>query len=192
MITCGWCGKHYSSWKNQCDACGGPMPPPPGMELGPQPPPAPRALPKGFAFRQRFSQNIATILGGVLFVIGTPMTLGVLAQRPWAAAFPALLMVGGFFSLRHGLKSAESVLRAFREGVAVEGKIASVMIDTSQSINEKHPWKLTYHFVADGFENEGVLVSWDSTINNRARGQPLWVLYVEDDPSQNTVYPPFR
>lgn len=168
------------------------MPPPPGMELGPPPPPAPRALPKGFAFRQRFSQNIATILGGVLFVIGTPMTLGVLAQKPWAAAFPALLMVGGFFSLRYGLKSAESVLRAFRKGVAVEGRIASVTIDTSQSINEKHPWKLVYHFEADGFENEGVLVSWDSTINNRSRGQPLWVLYVEIDPSQNTIYPPFR
>lgn len=62
MITCGWCNTHYQTWRSKCDACGGPMPPSPGQELGPPPPEVPRDLPSGYAFRTRFS-NLAVLLG---------------------------------------------------------------------------------------------------------------------------------
>lgn len=168
------------------------MPPPPGMELGPSPPPVPRDLPKGFAFRLLVSQNIATIVGGLMFAVATPITWGTLQTKTWAASIPGLMALGGFFMLRYGLTTAGSVLRAFRKGRAAEGTIASVKLDTTQSINNQHPWKVVYHFMVEGHQHEGVLVSWDSTLISRAAGQPLWVLYVESDPTQNTVYPPYR
>jgi hypothetical protein len=101
-------------------------------------------------------------------------------------------MLGGFSMLRYGWKSASATLRAFQQGTATKGKIAGINIDTTQSINNQHPWKLIYHFTAGGQQHEGVLISWDSTIASRRTGQPLWVLYVEDDPSQCTLYPPVK
>ena len=168
------------------------MPRPPGMELGPPPPPVPRELPKGFAFRQRFSKNIATILGLVISIFSLLFVLAMLRAKPWVAVLPGIMFLGGFSMLRYGWKSASATLRAFRHGMATEGKVVKLRLDTSQSINNEHPWKLTYHFTAGSQQHEGVLISWDSTTGMRSTGQPLWVLYVENDPSQCTLYPPVK
>ncbi len=168
------------------------MPPLPGMELGPPPPSAPRALPNGFAFRQRVTGNIMTVVGAGFLTIGSLFTWAMLVAKPWVALFPGFFALGGFFMTRQGLLHAGKVLRAFRTGVAVEGRVASVSSDMSTTVNGRHPLKLTYHFAVGGHEHEGVVVSWDSTIENRMSGQPLWVLYVEDDPAQSTLYPPVK
>ena len=34
--------------------------------------------------------------------------------------------------------------------------------------------------------------SFDSTLGCRARGQPVWVLHVPRDPTQDTLYPPIK
>ncbi len=192
MITCGWCGIHYHSWQKQCDSCGGPMPPMPGMELGPPPPATPRALPKGFAFRQRFSKNFGTVIGLLFTVVGSLFFVALLHAKPVTAIIPGLMLLGGLSMLRHGWIHASGILRAFRHGVATEGTIAAINIDTTQSINNVHPRKLIYHFTAGGQQHEGVHISWDTTISNRRTGQPLWVLYLEDDPSKSTLYPPVK
>jgi hypothetical protein len=93
---------------------------------------------------------------------------------------------------RHGWKHATAILRAFREGTAVAGTIASVSLDRTQSINQVHPWKMIYHFTVDGHRHEGTVTSFDSTLGSRAGGQPIWVLYVPADPAQNTLYPPLK
>jgi hypothetical protein len=192
MITCGWCNTHYTGWKKNCDNCGGPMPPPPGSDPGPEPPDTPRKLPKGFAFRTLWSRNLLVIIGGVFFGGGALMSSLMLMAKTWAVLFPAFFVVGGFFMFLHGRKVAKGILRAFRHGKAVAGKVYQVSLDTTQSINERHPWRLVYHFPVDGQNHEGVLTSYDSTVGTRGSGQPVWVLYVEDDLDQNTLYPPLR
>lgn len=192
MITCGWCNTHYTSWQSKCTSCGGPMPPLPGMELGPPPPPTPRELPKGFAFRTRFTSNIATLVGLIFFGVGSILTIAFLFAHPLAALFPLLFALGGFGMLRYGLTTAGNTLRAFRTGLAKEGKVHSVSFDTTTTVNGKHPYKLTYHFQLDGQLHEGKVVSFDSTLSQRRSGQPLWVLYVEGAPDKNTLYPPVR
>jgi hypothetical protein len=168
------------------------MPPLPGMELGPPPPPAPRDLPKGFAFRQLVKGNIATVAGACLLGFGGLFTWAMLVAKPIVAVIPGCAVLGGFFIMRHGLVKARRVLRAFREGVAVQGKVASVMSDRSMTVNGQHPLKLIYHFVAEGQEHEGALTSFDRTTGNRLSGQPLWVLHVKGDPAQCTLYPPMK
>ena len=169
------------------------MPPQPGEGLGAPPPPVPRPLPRGFAFRQKWSRNILAIVGGIFLCIGgfiflAFLLLGLLIGTP----LPLLFMLGGFVMLRIGRRGAASTLNAFVRGTVVEGKVASVSQDHSQSINGQHPWQLTYHFPVSGQLHEGTVVSWDSTITARAPGQPLWVLYLPNDPEQNTTYPPFK
>lgn len=169
------------------------MPPQPGQGLGPPPPPVPRALPKGFEFRQKWSRNILALVGGVFFVVGsfiflTFLVTGLVIGTP----LPLLFMIGGFVMLRIGRRHAASTLNAFVRGSVVEGKVAAVSRDQSQTINGEHPWKLSYHFPVGAQLHEGTLVSWDSTVGARMAGQALWVLYLPEDPAQNTTYPPFK
>ena len=169
------------------------MPPKPGEGLGEPPPPVPRPLPKGFAFRRKWSQNILALVGGIFFLVGSFiffafLLLGLLVGTP----LPLLFMIGGFAMWRIGRRRAASTLNAFVRGTAVEGKVVSVARDESQPINGEHPWKLVYHFAAGGQLHEGTVISWDSTVSARAAGQPLWVLYMPKDPEQNTAYPPFK
>jgi hypothetical protein len=44
----------------------------------------------------------------------------------------------------------------------------------------------------DGSTHEGFASTFDTSASDRQRGQPLWVLVVDDQPDQNTIYPPVR
>ncbi len=166
------------------------MPRMPGMELGPAPPDAPRALPRHFAFRLKWSQNIGVIIGlGMLLICGV-MFAAMLKAHTWLAVAPALFSLLGLLAFVSGRRDAANTLRAFRHGMAAEGRIASVAQDTTQSVNGRHPWRMVYHFTAGDQPREGVITSFDSTLASRRSGQPLWVLYMPDDPDQSTPYPP--
>ncbi len=108
------------------------------------------------------------------------------------ALVPLIFAVPGYFLLRHGLKQASGVLQAFTEGEAVRGTIHSIKKDRTQSMNDKHPWKLIYHFEIQGEVHEGELVSFSSAVSQRRPGQPVWVVYVKEAPSRSTIYPPFK
>ena len=168
------------------------MPRPPGMDLGPAPPDAPRTLPMGFEFRQKWSRNVGVLVGLGFMFIGGFMLAVLIKVKTWAAVVPGMFFLIGFFLFRYGKKIGVNTVRAFRHGIATEGKVASINLDTTQSVNGRHPWRLVYHFTADGEEREGILTSFDSTLAGRSTGQPLWVLYLRDDPEQCTIYPPLK
>jgi hypothetical protein len=189
---CGWCGTRYETWQNKCGTCGGRMPPMPGMELGEEPPAIPRELPKGFAFRQRFTNSAASLFGLILMIMGGLMGLLLLLIKPWFALLPAMIFIGGALLLRHGMATAAATLRAFREGLPLQGRVLSSLKMTSQSHNGVNPWKLLYEFSLEGQKHQGSLIAWDENISQLKPRQPLWILYVREDPSINTVYPPFK
>lgn len=191
-ITCGWCGTHYTEWKNRCDACGGRMPSPPGSELGAPPPETPRALPKGFARRLLWTGNVLVMVGAIFGGIGTLLFLPMLVLFPPAALLPLFFIILGFTLFWSGRKGARRTLKAFVNGTAVAGEVADVARDQTESTNGVHPWKLTYHFTVDGTLHEGSAKSYDSTVAKRTAGQPLWVLYLAKDPALNTIYPPLK
>lgn len=191
MHTCPWCATHYIHWQNQCNQCGGRMPPLHGAELGPPPPSTPRAIPKVYERRVRWTKNMSVLIGGAFTLVGTVMLIPMVANRLfWPALFPLFFVIGGLSTFHYGWKAASGTLKAFRYGEAVEGTIKSISKDTSQSINGRHPWRLVYHFPVGNQLQEGIITSFDSTTGERRYGQPLWVLYVKDDPSQNAVFPP--
>ena len=171
---------------------GRPMPPLPGMELGPPPPETPRELPKGFALRTRLTGNVATWVGLIFFTFGTVMAIAISFASLWATLFPGFFALGGFGMLRHGLTHASNTLRAFRFGTAVAGTVHSIGLDPNNRINDQYARKLIYHFQVGNQLHEGTLISFDSTLSTRRHGQPLWVLYLPEDPSKNTLYPPVR
>jgi Protein of unknown function (DUF3592) len=168
------------------------MPAPIGMGLGEPPPPPVRVLPKRFEFQQRWSRNVATLAGLGMLFIASLFFLAALKARSFAALVPLFFMLIGASLFRMGWRTASGILRAFRKGVAVEGKVVEVRLDKTQSVNERHPWVMTYQFPVGEELVEGSITSFSSVLATRGGGQPLWVLYVPDDPTQNTIFPPLR
>ncbi len=192
MFTCGWCGTSYPTWQSHCDSCGGPLPPPPGRDIGPEPPNPPRKLPIGFERRIRWTENVLVIIGAIFSVVGViPVLLFTQVHHAGILVF-AIFLVMGIAMFVSGWKKAAHTLRAFKHGRAVKGEITEVYLDTTETINNRHPWRISYKFDADGQMMDDYAKTWDASAALRSAGQPLWVLYVVNDPSQNTIYPPVR
>lgn len=161
-----------------------------GQELGSEPPPAPRKLPKAYVRRVRWSQNIAVLIGPGFAAVGLLFAIPMIVNKLWVAVLPLFFVLGGVSMFHHGWKTASARLRAFRSGKAVLGSIYQVSVDTSQQINGRQASRVVYHFQVNGQMLEGVITSFDTTAKRLYAGQPKWVLYNEADPTENAIYPP--
>lgn len=180
VVECGWCGR--SNPREQlahCISCGGPLPALPGGEPGPRPPAAPRTLPDGYVRRVRLWKNVLVIIGLVFSVLFC-----------WTVVFPLIGLPLLFIGNRRALER----LHALRDGRATRGRIVSVGIDRSETINGKHPWRVCWEFDRhDGPVGEGMCRVWDPVSAQRAAGDAVWVVYgARGDREVNAIWPPLR
>ena len=169
------------------------MPPPPGADIGPEPPAPPRKLPSGFAMRMRLTGNVTTIIGLVITGFGALFALSMVKAPSWALLFPAFFLMAGLLMLKAGLGSANRILDAFKNGRAVKGKVSTVREDTSTKVNGRSPWDIVYTFESEGHQYEGKMQTFENATAHRYQGwPPVWVLVVEGDPERNTLYPPVK
>jgi hypothetical protein len=56
-------------------------------------------------------------------------------------------------------------------------------------VNGQTPWKVTYGFELDGQHYEGTVSTLNPPGLHLQPGMPATVLYLQDTPSQNTLYP---
>lgn len=180
MVECGWCGR--SNQREQvahCVACGGPLPGLPGGEPGPRPPDTPRTLPDGYAGRVRLWKNVLVIIGLFFTVVFC-----------WSVVFPLI----GIPLLYVGNRRALDRLEALANGRATRGRIIAVEVDHSETMNGKHPWRITWAFDRhDGTTGEGVCRVWDPISAQRSSGDAVWVVYgARADREVNAIWPPLR
>ncbi|MCB1211828.1 MAG: hypothetical protein KDK97_21085, partial [Verrucomicrobiales bacterium] len=91
------------TWQSLCQQCGGPLSPPMGQELGPEPPPAPRKLPKVYVQRVRWTQNIATMVGPGFVVVGLLFAIPMIVNKLWLPLLaPGFFVLGGVSMFRYG------------------------------------------------------------------------------------------
>jgi hypothetical protein len=200
MITCPWCGTNYTAFQTNCKNCGGPLPLPaeetvaPPIPDIPAPPPPPRAFKDSFVWRKLWSDGWAIAAGvflllGVIFtLIGIPLILVVvgIAFVPLGLAF----LGAGVPILIWRYNKAQQTLNVLRLGEAVLGTIVEVYQNYNVQVNNRHPWTIAYSFQLDGDEYEGRTTTLRPVGFTHQPGQPMYVLYLEDDPTQNTIYPP--
>ncbi len=200
MITCPWCGTNYPVFQTNCRNCGGPLPfeeEAPAADI-PAPPPAPRNLPGDYVWRMLWTDGwsitafVFCLLGGIFTVLGFSLTAAVVAAF---VGVPFLLIGLPFLGAGVAVaawryRHAQQVLTVLRTGEAVLGQIADASERTYISINNRHPWTITYRFQVAGQEQVGTATTLRAPDWRHGPGQPVYVLYLPDNPAQNTIYPP--
>ncbi len=202
-ITCPWCGTQYATFQPNCSNCGGPLPFPetnsvqdPDERL-PSPPPAPRSISDSYAWHLMMTEPssivalVFTILGSVFTILG--IVLSVAINRvpvgvPFAIFGPVLLIVGLALGVTR-YTNARQTVRVLREGQATEGEIVNVRENFAVTVNNRHPWIITYRFHQDGRDFQGQVRTLETPGPRLQAGKRSCVLFLPDAPQHNVLYP---
>jgi len=91
-----------------------------------------------------------------------------------------------------GYRKAAGQILALEKGQAAPARLVDVYRDTTVVINGRSPWKLEYLFSTPSGEHGGWVHAWENTHSQRPSGEAFWVVYLPDDPEQNTPWPPVK
>lgn len=178
IIKCPWCKSQFTSTiLLNCENCGGSLEyQKETNQLGPKPPLAPRVLPKKFIKRVKYTNNVMTILG-IVFTI--PFF--------WSIIFPII----GIFLWKKGIKDAKKELLPLEQGAIAIGEITDIRQDFSVKINNKSPYVIEFVFEAGGQKYVGDVGNiFDRASAMKEIGDQLWIVYMPEDPSLSSIWPP--
>ncbi|MBM9590133.1 hypothetical protein JWG41_06730 [Leptospira sp. 201903075] len=178
IVQCPWCKSQFPGTKlTNCTNCGGTLEYEYNTdELGSKPPNAPRILPPKFKRRIKYTGNVMTLIG-IIFTI--PFF--------WTILFPII----GIFCWRKGIKTANEELLPLENGESTVGEITDIRKDYSQSLNGRSPTVVEFVFESKGKKHVGNVGNiYDSVHLTKKLGDKLWVVYMPNDPSQSSVWPP--
>jgi hypothetical protein len=164
----------------------------------PTPPPTPRDLPANYAWRMLLTDGWAIaafvffLLGGIFSVLGFILTIAVVTAF---VGIPFLgigvpFLAAGLLIVNWRRNQAQQMLTVLRTGEAALGQVVDVSENLHVRINGRYPWTITYHFRVEGNEYTGQATTLRTPDRRQQPGQSLYVLYLPDDPAQNTIYPP--
>lgn len=178
IIKCPWCKSQFpSSVLSNCENCGGSLEyQRESNELGPKPPMAPRVLPKKFIKRVKYTSNVMTIIG-IVFTI--PFF--------WTIVFPII----GIFLWKKGIKDANNELIPLEHGTVAVGEITDIRQDFSKKINGQSPFIIEFTFEVGKQKHTGDVGNiFDRSGARKTLGDKLWVVYMPEDPSLSSIWPP--
>ena len=208
MITCPWCGTHYTAFQSNCNNCGGPLPfaaepasptPEAGLseESYPKPPPAPRSISSSYVWRLLSTEGGAIVafvfglLGAIFTFVGFILTVAIITAFvgiPFAGLGMIFLAVAVGVGLRQ-YQAAQKIVEVLRLGEAAEGQIVNIEENLSVRINRRHPWAITYQFRAGERDYQGNVTTLNVPGIALRPGKKACVLYLPEAPEHNVLYP---
>ena len=203
MITCPWCGTNYMAFQPKCKNCGGSLPLPAEQSADPSatgisiPPPAPRKVPRNYAWRILLTDGwgivgLVFLLPGAIFgIVGLGLIMGIVTAfvgLPFAG-LGALFFVGGSGILIWRYERAQQTVKVLEEGGAVLGKIVEVYQNWNVQINGRHPWTVAYRYEVDRQEYVGKVTTLSWPDLRQEPGKGVYVLYSGAKPEQSMIYP---
>ena len=200
-IICPWCGTYYQIFQPNCRNCGGPIHP---SEIEPEegegfvmPPPPPRQVPDSYFWKLLFNDSwgiiafIFAFLGAIFSFLGVVLTIAVVTMfvgLPFLGLGVLFLSIGVIGLIMRG-QEIKNIVLVLQVGLPVRGEITNLEENLTISVNNRHPWKISYQFMLDG----RLLESEKSTLNKPSPthqpGRTVCVLYLQDKPEINTIYP---
>jgi len=207
MVTCPWCGTHYSAFQPNCRNCGGPLPAPleprpvdeptAGPPALPEPPPPPRPISDSYALRLLAADGVGIVAGVFLFIGSVFASLGLIlvagiVTAPVGLPFALIGVVfggGGGFFLRQRFLEKRRIVEVLRHGVAVPGEITDTRLNASVTVNGRHPWDIDYVFRVDGQQQQGSVSTLSPPGPHLQPGSAVYVLAMPRHPEDNALYP---
>lgn len=201
MITCPWCGTSYPVFQSSCSRCGGPLQPPEAVDtagdLPMEPPPVPRPISDSYALKLMTSDGgsiaglVLLILGGVFVVVGAGLTLGIVTAivgLPFLGLGLLLLAASaGVLSWRYQL--CQKKVQVLKWGAVTQGRITSVSENPAVRVNHRHPWTIDYEYAVLNQAFTGQVSTFNSLTSRLQPGKRAYVLYLENEPAQSSLYP---
>ena len=146
----------------------------PGAALASVPPP-PRDLPASVVWEIRLTRNLSTMVGALLTFVFS-----------WTFFLPLI----GIPLLIAGIKKSERALRVLRGGRSAAGTLLECEQDTSQTLNNRHPWKIRYVYETPGGVRESEALLWDPAATRLKPGDPVQVVYLPGREEVSALWPP--
>lgn len=202
MITCPWCGTHYTIFQPNCSNCGGPLLFATGEasaveESVPMPPPPPRPISDNYVWRllQADAGTIAALvfllLGAIFTVVGVVLTVAIVTAFvgiPFAGLGILFLLAGGAVGVQR-YQAAMRIVEVLRTGAAAEGQIVRVEENYRVRVGQRHPWTITYQFRVAGQDYQGQVTSLTLPGSRLQPGKKARMLYLPNAPEHNALYP---
>jgi len=213
MITCPWCGTHYTAFQSNCNNCGGTLPlpaaePPPTMEQAQMaappeiamPPAPPRQVPKNYLTRLIWTDAgfitgfVFTLLGGIFTLVGLPMLVLSVLVVPMLIGLPftaigLLMLAGGIGLLAWRSNEAKKIIALLENGQVTRGQILEVTQNFNVRVNHRYPWTIRYGYQVNGNQHQGQISTFSMPGVAYQPNTPVPVLYAADAPSSSTLYP---
>lgn len=203
MITCPYCGTNYTSFQTNCSNCGASLPlPEEKPSASPEerlsiPPPAPRQVPRGYAWRLLMTEGwgivglVFALIGAIFTVVGIALTAALVTAFvgiPFAG-MGILFLAGGGALLFWRYDQAQKTAEVVRHGQAVLGKIQAVQQNFYVRINGRYPWTVYYQYEVNGQQLDAKVTTLSQPDLSQRPGKAVYVLYAAEDPRRSTIYP---
>ena len=102
-----------------------------------------------------------------------------------------IAIIVGIFLWRKGIKDAKKELVPLEHGTATIGVITGIRQDFSKKINNESPFIIKFSFEAEGQKYSGDVGNiFDISVIYKKAGDQLWVVYMPEDPSLSSIWPP--
>ena len=135
--------------------------------------------------------GILLLIGLIFFVVGLSLVIPIvtlLVGLPFAGMGFIFLVVGGILLfLRY--ENAYQTIEVLCNGQAALGEITNVAQNYHVRVNNRYPWVIQYQFKVHGQSYMGKLSTLSQPDLSQHPGKPVYVLYQQDDPKRNTLYP---
>jgi len=102
-----------------------------------------------------------------------------------------LFISAGGYMCWLGYSKGRKKLDVLENGLVTEGTITEARENPNISVNEKHPYVITYSFSRNGQTMTASMNCWDETSLNHFGGEPVWVVYhTLDFENNSSIWPP--
>ena len=216
MITCPWCGTHYTAFQPNCDNCGGTLPLPtaavprmddqagaPAAEAAAEvamPPAPPRQVPRNYHNRLVWTDAwfivgfVFTLLGSIFSLVGCATLPMVMFVAPLFVGIPFALigipmLATGIWLMVTRVKAADKTVELLANGLAVQGQIVEVTQNFHVRVNHRYPWTIRYSYQVGGSPYQGQVSTFSMPGMAYQPNTLVPVLYAADEPSASTLYP---
>ncbi len=134
---------------------------------------------------------VFSIIGLVFTFVGFAVTLtlvGAFVGIPFVGMGILFLGAGGS-SLAWRYQLAQKTVEVLRHGEAALGEIKKVYQNFQVQVNGRYPWTVEYGYEMNGQAYLGKVTTLSQPDLSQQPGKAVYVLYMADDPTQNTIYP---